>query len=96
MFDTTGDKPDSERDLVSGQENNDYSIKIEYRTTAIHWLLVLVELALLKYYNPLAVISVQDYVLHFVFIDAVFTYHTESKLNVSPILIYKYMYSFNE
>jgi hypothetical protein len=47
MFDTTEDKPDSERDLESEQENNDYSIKIEYRTTTIHWLLVLVELALL-------------------------------------------------
>jgi hypothetical protein len=36
MFDTTVDKPDSERELVSGQENNDYSIKIEYRTKTIH------------------------------------------------------------
>jgi hypothetical protein len=59
MFDTNVDKPDSERELVSGQENNDYSIKIEYRTNTIHWLLVMVELALLKYYNPLALLSVQ-------------------------------------
>jgi len=59
MFDTTADKPDSETELVSGQGNNDYSIKIQYRTKTIHRLLVLVELALLKYYNTPALLSVQ-------------------------------------
>jgi hypothetical protein len=51
MFDTTEDKPKSERDLVSGHENNDYSIRIEYRTVTIHWLLVLVEVTAPQRYN---------------------------------------------
>jgi hypothetical protein len=36
MFDTTGDKAGGEGDLVNIGENNDYSIKIKYRTATIH------------------------------------------------------------
>lgn len=53
---------------------------------------MLVELALLKYYNPPALLSVQHHAPHFVFIYAVFTYHTEGKPSVGSVPIYKYMY----
>jgi hypothetical protein len=99
MFDTTGDKPGSERGLVSGQQNNDYSIRIEYRTVTIHWLLALVEHGALQCYSlhGLVLFCLHGTIYHTsCLFKPVFAYHTKGKLNDSFLLIYKYMYRIKE